>query len=66
MTRTPRRTESRTMGEEIRTRAERSPHEGIGDATPVTGASRATTPPRPPRRRRRRPTETPPLPPGAR
>jgi hypothetical protein len=65
MTRTSRRTESRTIGEEIRTRAERAPHEGIEDATPITGASRATTPPRPPRGRRR-PTETPPLPPGAR
>ena len=65
MTRTSRRTESRTMGEQIRTSAERSPHEGIEDATPITGASRATAPPRPPRRRRR-PTETPPLPPGAR
>ncbi len=65
MTSTPRRTESRTIGEEIRASAGRSPHEGIEDATPITGASRATAPPRPPRRRRR-PTETPPLPPGTR
>ena len=63
--RTSRRAESRTIGEELRTRAERSPHDGIEDATPVKGASRATAPPRPPRRPRR-PTETPTLPPGAR
>ena len=63
--RTARRTESRTMGEEIRDTAERSPDPGIEEATPVTGASRATAPPQPPRKRRR-PTETPPLPPGAR
>lgn len=63
--RTARRTESRTMGEEIRDKAERSPDHGIEDATPVTGASRATAPPRPPRERRR-PNETPQLPPGAR
>ena len=63
--RTARRTESRTMGEEIRETAERSPQKEIEESTPITGASRATTPPRPPRKRRR-PTETPPLPPGAR
>ena len=56
--RTARRTESRTMGEEIRDKVERSPDHGIEEATPVTGASRATAPPRP--------TETPQLPPGAR
>ena len=54
------------MGEEIRDKAQRSPDHGmIEDATPVTGASRATAPPRPPRTPRR-PTETPQLPPGAR
>jgi hypothetical protein len=65
MTRTPRRTESRTMGEEIRDRAEDAPHEEVEEATPLTGASRATTPPRPPRGRNSD-TETPTLPPGAR
>jgi hypothetical protein len=63
--RTARRTESRTMGEEIREAAERSPQKEIEETTPLTGASRATTPPRPSRRRRRS-TETPTLPPGAR
>jgi hypothetical protein len=53
------------MGEEIRDRAEDAPHEEVEEATPLTGASRATTPPRPPRGRRSD-TETPTLPPGAR
>ena len=64
MTRTPRRTESRTMGEEIQSRAERSERAAV-EETPLSGASRASTPPRPRRGRRRR-TETPTLPPGAR
>jgi hypothetical protein len=59
----PRETESRTMGKQILDVAgEQPPHD---EETPLTGASRASTPRRP-ARKPRAPNEDPALPPGAR